>query len=771
MDNQNLYINEASKLIPAELKAGYQFVELYTYTTTDGAPNYWRFRIESANDKKILPMHKSNDGIFVLKEPDFNGNKKPLYRLHELASNQVDVVYVVEGEKCVDQLRALGLLATTSGGASSANTTNWLPLSERTVIIWRDADDAGLKYAQDVTKILLQLDCSVGWIDVEKLGMSNGCDCVDYLMDHANSTKECVQRLTAIDMPGAVEHVANNYPNFKVKEDGVYYCKEQTDSVWLSSRLVVKALTRDADGVNWGRVLEITDADDVVRCWTMPMELLGGNGDELARELLRLGLRISPGVSVRKLLVEYITNSETNQRARCVLKTGWHDRCFVLPHKVIGSSNETVLLQSDSQITTDYASSNDLLDWQTHVASLCVGNSRLIFAVSLAFAAPLLKIVRAESGGFHFRGESSTGKTTALTVAASVWGGKNYIQNWRATDNGLEGLAVQHNDTLLLLDELSQIDPKYAGEVAYMLANGQGKVRASKSGAVRQRYAWQLLFLSSGEISLASHMLEAGKKSKAGQEVRMIDIPADAGKRRGIFEALHSFSDGAIFSERLKINCDKHHGIASEAFLERLVADDSLTLHVKIQAIQSEFMSSLPRECHGQVKRVAQRFALIAAAGELAIEYGVTGWQKGVAIQAVTTCFGAWLSARDGGIDSHENEKIMAHVRHFFQENESRFDVFDSVEKHLTRMIPHKCAGFVTDNGDFYVFPKTFSDEICKGIGAKKEVAEIVEACGWLLPGEKNKSYSSVWVPTKCATVRLYHFSSRVIGEGKNTKT
>jgi len=82
VDNQNIYINEAHKLIPVSLKTDYKFVELYTYTTTDGAPHYWRFRIESANDKKILPMHKNNDGFFILKEPGFNGNKKPLYPLY-----------------------------------------------------------------------------------------------------------------------------------------------------------------------------------------------------------------------------------------------------------------------------------------------------------------------------------------------------------------------------------------------------------------------------------------------------------------------------------------------------------------------------------------------------------------------------------------------------------------------------------------------------------------------------------------------------------------
>ena len=107
------------------------------------------------------------------------------------------------------------------------------------------------------------------------------------------------------------------------------------------------------------------------------------------------------------------------------------------------------------------------------MARLAQGNSRLVFALSVAFAGPLANVAGEDSGGFHIRGGTSIGKSTALKVAASVWGDPvAYPRLWRATANGLEGLAALHNDGLLILDELSQIDPKEAGEAAYLLANG-----------------------------------------------------------------------------------------------------------------------------------------------------------------------------------------------------------------------------------------------------------------------------------------------------------
>jgi uncharacterized protein (DUF927 family) len=96
----------------------------------------------------------------------------------------------------------------------------------------------------------------------------------------------------------------------------------------------------------------------------------------------------------------------------------------------------------------------------------------------------------------------------------------NYARVWRSTTNGLEGLAALHNDGLLILDELSQCDPRPAGEAAYLLADGQGKVRAARTRAARAVQRWRLLFLSAGEESLSALMARAGQRTNVGQEIR-----------------------------------------------------------------------------------------------------------------------------------------------------------------------------------------------------------------------------------------------------------
>ena len=330
-------------------------------------------------------------------------------------------------------------------------------------------------------------------------------------------------------------------------DDWLVYLKEPVGDalpveIKICSRLEVIARTRDQVGDNHGRLLRFFDPDGLEHRWAMPMELLASDGTAYRQELLSKGLMIDAGKLARQLLTTYIQTSCPKTTVRCVEHTGWNkDRtAFVFQNETVGQcGKESLILQTSLGFTATQTISGNLQEWQ-QLAGLCKGNSRLIFAVSAAFAPPLLFPLGLENGGIHFRGGSSSGKTTSLQVAASVWGGPDYVQQWRATANGLEVTAAAHNDSLLCLDELGQLDSNELGKVAYMLANGIGKIRSDKSCNSRKRMQWRLLFLSSGEISLPDHMLEAKQRARAGQEVRVLDIPAD-GQKYGCFEDLHRF--------------------------------------------------------------------------------------------------------------------------------------------------------------------------------------------------------------------------------------
>lgn len=226
--------------------------------------------------------------------------------------------------------------------------------------------------------------------------------------------------------------------------------------------------------------------------WAMPLELLEGDGTDVRRELARLGLHIATSRAARDLLAAYIKVWPVDQRARCVERLGWHGPVYTMPSETIGEAGELVVFQNAHAVEPAFATAGTVAGWRDSVAALAAGNSRVVFAICIAFAGAPVGLVGEESGGFHLRGKSSCGKSTALKAAASVWGDPvTYGRAWRATANGLEGLASLHNDGLLILDELSKCDPNEAGEAAYLLANGQGKVRAQRNGTARAISAQQ----------------------------------------------------------------------------------------------------------------------------------------------------------------------------------------------------------------------------------------------------------------------------------------
>jgi putative DNA primase/helicase len=215
---------------------------------------------------------------------------------------------------------------------------------------------------------------------------------------------------------------------FTMTKKGLYYCDPDSDDdrpkIFICGPFEVLARSRNSDtGDFWGILLRWQDDDGRSHEWAMPRTMLAGDGAEIQRVLFDRGLDAATGAKARGLLVRCLAGVKISERANAVASTGWCETAFVLPDGTIGQENgERVILQTAGAVDHDCNTKGDLQSWRNNVARLAVGNSRLILAISTAFASTLLKPCGAESGGFHLRGSSSIGKTTALHVAGSVWG-------------------------------------------------------------------------------------------------------------------------------------------------------------------------------------------------------------------------------------------------------------------------------------------------------------------------------------------------------------
>lgn len=461
---------------------------------------------------------------------------------------------------------------------------------------------------------------------------------------------------------------------FELDERGVWHRGRDREGnekrpQWLCAPLRVTARTRADDANGWGYLLEFADPDGNAKTWAMPAALLSGEGSEWAARLRDMGLMMAPGVPVRNLLAQYIDTRNPTDRVTCTDRVGWHGPVYVLPSGCIGTAEgRRFVFQSEAGMEDAFRRSGSLQDWRDQVAGLAAGNSRLVFALSVAFAGPLLRPAGMESGGVHFRGASSLGKSTALKVAASVWGRPDFMLGWRTTDNALESTAVCRSDCTLILDEFGQVDPRVAGECAYLLANEREKGRNTRSGVNRKRRTWRLLFLSSGEVSLGDHMAEAGKRPQAGMEVRMVDVPLDAGAGMGGLELLHGRESPAELADELTRAAARRYGAAGRAWLEWLAGHFGELPELLHEAIERYRADMLPEAASEQVRRVASRFALVAAAGELATREGITGWTTGEAARAARRCFEAWLAAR-GHLNNGEEAAMLRQVQAWLERN------------------------------------------------------------------------------------------------------
>ncbi len=177
-----------------------RIVATYDYRGADGTVLYQAVRYEPKDFRQRRPKP---DGGW-----DWKVKGVPLvpYRLPELlAADQAATVYVAEGEKDVDALVKLGLVATTNVGGAG----KWRPeynehLAHRQVAIPPDNDDAGRKHAHQVATALHGTAASVKVIELP--GLPEKGDVSDWLA--AGGTAEQLQALVDAASEVTVEQAA-----------------------------------------------------------------------------------------------------------------------------------------------------------------------------------------------------------------------------------------------------------------------------------------------------------------------------------------------------------------------------------------------------------------------------------------------------------------------------------------------------------------------------------------------------------------------------------
>lgn len=532
---------------------------------------------------------------------------------------------------------------------------------------------------------------------------------------------------------------------FHVNESGLWRWKvtmgETVSGSWrkVSAALRAVSLCRDTHDTGTALQVEFTDAFGKVKSLFIPWEQLSGDGAEYRKALLSNGFMVPSNPERRRWFAEYLETRRPENRARLTDRTGWHGRVFVTPDEVIGThGEETILFHASGVRRSAFKHRGTLEDWKADIGRLCVRNSRPTFAVCLALAAPLLRLVpEVGGGGVHFVAPTSKGKTTIMLAASSVFGmgdenhPDSYMKKWNSTLVGFEAVCEQHNDAPLILDELGEAKASELGQSLYMVANGSGKTRGAAAGGNRPTAAWLNMLISAGEITPAQHLATAQVEIKGGQEVRLVTVPALV-TPESILEDNHEFPSGHELSAHVKRSARASFGTLGRAWLECLVADfDGIEGDAR-ELMQMFELEAVEENAGGEVKRAARRFGLAAAAGEMATNRHLTGWPAGWATQAARICFDVWVSTRVGGMGSSHEAQMRLSIRQWFgAHGDARFkrwELTDADHKAVTMYMAgwrKEIYGEKTDdfgmNGKapvdlvWYVMVDVFRNEVCKG--------------------------------------------------------
>jgi uncharacterized protein (DUF927 family) len=311
------------------------------------------------------------------------------------------------------------------------------------------------------------------------------------------------------------------------------------------------------------------------------------------------------------------------------------------------------------------------------------------------------------------------------------------------------------------------------GEITYLIANAVGKARMSAGGRLQRRSAWRTTFLSSGERTLSEHMRHGGRVVKAGQEVRLIDVPAEAGVGLGLFEDLHGIDSSATFAKQLEEAATEYYGVAIRAFLHELVIRDQENLSQQVRGFRQKFLEDhVAPGLSGYVLRICNRFSLVAAAGELATSFGVLPWASGEALKAASRCFSDWMNQREKGDDS-EVKVALARVQEFLIESgESRFPDVQVLRNGNGQCDPTQWAGVrrldAEKQVEWLVFRDNFQSEICMGLSSSI-VSRILLERGHLRPDSQGKRTRPERIPGIVGLERVFCIRASVLDEEVNS--
>lgn len=416
------------------------------------------------------------------------------------------------------------------------------------------------------------------------------------------------------------------YPEIKVKSDGIYEDIYNTkgyivDSIYVCKLLSIRSLIENIDNNSYSAEIEYEDVAGNVKTNTFPLECIS-NLRKIV-DLSNFGLDInsynSKGV-FKHLQNELSQNISIKNEST---KVGFIDSDLSIFYAgaFLGVENQKVVQKKNYRYSGELSlgKRGKLNEYKKFITEEVSGHTALEMALAIGYTGPLIpylySITQISTLLIHASGQSTTGKSTAAKLAASVFGSFHVTQkrtytnynSWNTTDNGIESILANNYGIPIILDELGKKkirNGEMLDQIIYNVAEGMGKVRSNVEGKGLAIQRWRTVIFSTGEKTLFENASKA-----EGLRMRVLDL------RHLVY------TESSEHSERITTGLENCCGVAGREFVKYLLLEDRSTITQMYEDIKNDIAEQLDSVPGGM--RLAKLPAIILLAVELLKKFGI----------------------------------------------------------------------------------------------------------------------------------------------------
>ncbi|NHN33569.1 DUF927 domain-containing protein [Paenibacillus agricola] len=311
-------------------------------------------------------------------------------------------------------------------------------------------------------------------------------------------------------------------------------------------------------------------------------------------------------------LAGYLSRFETENEQTLVTKKvsnqlGWTKGGFLLGEQFIGKG----AIQFQPGDAGDGQTAKGFHTKGTMEGTLDVLNKVQAFAavkmaMYAALSAPLLERWGESPYIFELAGGTSRGKTTAMRIAASLFGCPDeqkpgFFKQWNLTRVSIERYAATMNNLPLFIDDTKKADIRIVPGVIYQFCSGQSKGRGSLKGS-QAGVGWCTVMLSTGEQKLTSFSKDGG----AAGRILSLEGPPFAS----------TDVETAKMIDGLNKQVSEHYGHVAEPWIRFLQTTDMKNWKKKFAAANDKYLQ-LARGAGEVAMRISKIMAIVDVVGEM----------------------------------------------------------------------------------------------------------------------------------------------------------